>query len=338
MRRQIFIVMTLVAAFAWATPQVYAETARERLHETYRILVEADALCNLGRLDEAKDMLRKAISELERLQRAYPGWQSEVVSARLAHARNRMTWLDEGGDPLADEPDEPDDPDAGNGDPDLHPADRFGSELEWRKRVARYQTRLRDVRSENLALKNRLRVMERMPASSGDQAAMPDSVRDRLTPLLISEAERLQEMGEAEDAINLLESAQTFLPATFDLRLALGLAYCRAGRFTEASNLLRGAAAEQPDNVTARLALGAAWTGLGRLGAARAEIEAALEADPENADAHYNMARILMMLPDSDALQARRHYRYSLSLGGAADNELQETIQRTALQQFGRDR
>lgn len=335
MNRQVIFVIALVAALLWATPNGHAETARERLHETYRILVEADALCNLGRLDEAKGVLRNAISELERLQRAYPGWQSEVLSARLAHARNRLVWCEEGGDPLDDVHQEAE---SGNGNAGAHDADGFASELEWRKEVARYQERLRVVRSENLTLKSRLQAMERMPPSAADQAAMPDSVRDRLTQLLISEAERLQAEGETEEAIELLESAQTFLPATFDLRLALGVAYCRTGRFTPASKLLREAAAEQPDNVTARLALGAAWTGLGRLGAARAEIEDALAADPENADAHYNMARLLMMLPDSDALQARRHYRHSLSLGGAQDRDLEEAIQGAALRQFGRDR
>ncbi len=335
MRWQFMMIMTLAAVCMLVIQDAAAQTARERLHDAYRILVEAQALTSIGEMEEAKLMYRDAIVELERLQRYYPGWQREVVSARLAHARNRLARLEDGeynGDD--DENDTVQDP----VESDRGPVAAVDLELAWRKELARHQDRLRQLRNENTALKSRLRAVEMMPAHAGVETSISEPIRNRMARLMVEESERLQAEREYNVARELLEAARTVAPNDFAVRLALGVAYCREGRFTPASRILRGVVSEDPTNVTARLALGAAWLGLDNIGAARAEIEAALQADPENADAHYNMARLLMMLPDAEPIQARRHYRRSVALGGDTDLELDNIIQREALEQFGRDR
>lgn len=312
------------------------QTAREQLHDVYRVLVEADTLTRLGDMEQAKALYREAIIDLERLQRAYPGWQREVVSARLAHARNRLTRLETGEYETHD--DAADDDDDGVEDREPGAVQGIDLELAWRKEQARHQERLWQLRQENMALKARLRATQRMAAPDDAEPLIAEPVRERMARILVAESERLQLENQGDDARELLEAADRLLPDVFDIRLALGLIYCRENRFDLAARILRGVAAKNPDHTTARLALGAAWVGLDNLGAARAEIEAALDIEPDNPDAHYNMARLLVMLPDPEPMLARRHYQRSLSLGGDDDAALKALIQRKALEQFGRGR
>ncbi len=311
-----------------STQAAPGKTAGSRLHESYRQLVEADALLSSGQTNGVAVIYRNAVHNLEYLQRQYPGWQREVVGARLAYARNRLALID--GKDFAGMEKEPDKPGK-----HAKGSSRMEKELAWREKLARAQEDARAIRRENAELKSRLRALEMMPAISFE---IPQSAHLRLSKFFIDEAARLYAEETADSAIALLEAGAELLPHDLDIGLELGVRYCRAGRFEAASRLLRDVISRQPDNVTARLALGAAWMGLGNPGAARVEIEAALRADSRNADAHYNMAHILIMLPNGDAGVARRHYYQSVSLGGAPDRELEMLIQQAILRQDVRGR
>ncbi len=310
----------------------FAGAAGVRLQAAYRQLVEADTLVRGGQTNQVAGLYREAVITLEELQRQYPGWQHEVIAARLAHARNRLAEL------LRD--------DAGRVAGKQHEDDAAAQpvsermiidELVWREKLARLQTSILALRRENMELKSRLRAAQSMPSPPRTAELSPD-VRARLGRLLVAESERLFDDQADDAAVQLLEAGRALWPSDQAIALALGLAYCHAARFDEGVRVLRSVSRAQPEHVTARLALGAAWMGVGNLGEARTEIEAALSAEPRNADAHYNMARLLLLIPDGDLAQARRHYMQSVSLGGVPDGEIEQIIQRKALEQIGRRR
>lgn len=331
MRMRITILATaLIVLLSAAAPPVSADTARERLQESYRLLVEADVLLRTGNTSEVVRIYRDAVAGLETFQRQYPGWNQEVIAARLAHARNRLERLERGEGGVFAEV---------SGDVDKTSLDSSGidRELAWREKLAQAQADIRGLLRENAELKGRIKALERLPGDD-QRNAIERSERQRISRLIVDEAERLSVANAESEALALLEAAGKLFTDDPVIALGLGLAYCRAGNFEPAARILRRVAAGQPDNVTARLALGAAWLGLGNLGSARAEIEAVLAMDPGNQDAHYNMARLLLLLPDGDPALARRYYMQSVALGGAPDPEIEDLIQRAALRQIGRGR
>ncbi len=313
-----------------------AATARERLHGTYQRLAEAEGVTATGETVTVIRMYRDVVADLEYLQRQYPGWQAAVISARLALARNRLAALESSGADGGRD----DSPRSASADDSLieSPSKLMDAELARREAVAQVEIQNQALRRENSELHARLQLVERQRQKLGDRDAMAPAVRETMSRILVAEAERLLASNAVEPSVALLETGLNMLPRDPDIGLALGVAYCREGRFEAAARILRWVSVARPTDAMARLALGAAWMGQGKIGAARTEIEAALQADPQSADAHYNMARLLLIPPDTNPVMARRHYMQSVALGGAPDSEIEQIIQREAIQRIGRER
>ncbi|MBK8727076.1 MAG: tetratricopeptide repeat protein [Holophagaceae bacterium] len=105
--------------------------------------------------------------------------------------------------------------------------------------------------------------------------------------------------------------------------LEMGLAFLRAGRWTEAAVHLETAARQAPDMPGPRHNLGVALRHAGHLEAARRAFEDALEADPRFAPAWKALAAVLTEQGEQEAAWALRR-RMEAELGAAAPTALLE--------------
>ncbi len=136
----------------------------------------------------------------------------------------------------------------------------------------------------------------------------------------------LMEDEDPEEARTVLLAALKQTPDDTGLRILLGIAQCRLGRFRDAQSLMQSLLADFPDNAVAQTVLGSALFGLGRHADAATALKRALSADPTQQEAHYNLAQVMLAMdpPDNDA--ADFYYRKALALGGQPDSLLERRV------------
>jgi tetratricopeptide (TPR) repeat protein len=122
----------------------------------------------------------------------------------------------------------------------------------------------------------------------------------------------LRDAGRVDEAIPVLERAVALAPRSWAALSNLGAAYCERSRFPEAIACHQRALAERPDFHEARGHLGNALAGLARWDEAEAAYREALEAAPEMPDVHSNLGLLLQERGDADG--AMSHYRRALAL------------------------
>ena len=117
-------------------------------------------------------------------------------------------------------------------------------------------------------------------------------------------------------------------PDDSGLRLMLGIAQCRSGRFSDAAYLLTQLTEDEPGHARAYTALGGAYLGMGRNIEAREATEKALAMNPELAAAQYNMANLVLLENPKAVEEAARYYDESVKLGGERDAEMEARLER----------
>lgn len=130
------------------------------------------------------------------------------------------------------------------------------------------------------------------------------------------------EQGRAEDARSALMDALRLEPDDFNTRLMIGAAQCVLEQYLDALFVLEPLAQEFPSNAAVQVALSTAHLGLSQPETARDDLTRAIEMEPDSAIAHYNMARVLLLLDAKNGAAAEEHYRRALALGAAADPAL----------------
>lgn len=132
--------------------------------------------------------------------------------------------------------------------------------------------------------------------------------------------------GAAEQArVSLLKGLES-QPDNVEIRLLLAVAECQLGRYDRARQILEVVTTEVPTNALAHMALGIALTGAGRLEDAVDSFRDALALDPFLPAAHYNLARVLLLISPPDVYGARRHYEKALRLGADPDPSLEHQL------------
>jgi len=128
--------------------------------------------------------------------------------------------------------------------------------------------------------------------------------------------------GRASDARDVLLDALRLDPDDFNSRLMIGAAQCILGQYLDALFVLEPLAQEFPSNTAVQVALSTAHLGLSQPETARDDLTRALEIEPDSPIAHYNMARVLLLLNRDDTTAAAEHYQRALQLGAEADPAL----------------
>lgn len=178
---------------------------------------------------------------------------------------------------------------------------------DFEERMAGLQRQIEDLRREKTALQNRVTELSARPGPAGSEGGAAGL------------AARLMKEDKLIEANEVLVSALAKTPDDVNLKLVLGMLYCRRGQYAEAARLLKPVVESDETNAEGCLVLGAAYIGLGRLGDAHFELSKAVGFAPDMPEAHYNLAQVLMSLKPSDPKGALEHYRQALQLGAAAD-------------------
>ena len=206
---------------------------------------------------------------------------------------------------------------------------------KWQPEVVRF--RLVYCNNQVEAMRNRLEAPGTIqpkngsPVGPGDVEPAPATngkPQDKTAGLaeMKKTAAELIEQGQADQAGQLLLKGLRLDPDNRSLRLMIGMARCRAGRFEDAIHLLEPMIDEQPNDAEAYLLLGTAYFGLGRNGKALGAVRQATELAPNMGEAHFNLARVLVSMDQPDPQLAGQHYRLAMQLGVPPDPELEALI------------
>lgn|GEM_PF-5251789 len=172
--------------------------------------------------------------------------------------------------------------------------------------MAELQRQIDQLRNEKTMLQSRVTELSARPrpSSPGGPAGL---------------AIRLMKEDKILEAQEVLVNGLAKTPDDVDLKLALGILYCRQNKFAEAVRVLGPVVASDETDARACLVIGAAYTGLGKLNDAHFELAKAVGFEPDMPDAHYNLAQLLMLVKPADPKAAMGHYRQALQLGAAPD-------------------
>ena len=121
-------------------------------------------------------------------------------------------------------------------------------------------------------------------------------------------------------------AAARLAPEDGRIRLAVGVALHRIGRFDEAAEQYQAAALLLPSDADPWLRLGDARADAERWDAALVAYDEALRRDPAEAEAHFRAASVLEQL--GRGTEARVRYERYLALGGAREGTAQRRIER----------
>ena len=351
MRRQTkrmmwFATCVLAGAMALATaadkePQV----AGDLLRQAYREAVDAEVARVDQQFAEALKHYSTALQRYGRLQADYPGWQSEIISYRVADCNNQIAAIQRAM--------------SKNAGPDGDLTGGLASETNAEARLTKLIGELRECRvllpdaemeriqqaaqdSERKSLRESLdaalranQVLMRKNARietrlNRVEKRAPEATTNTPPVLLLgavkAEARRLMQDRQNSAAAELLRETGEYIPEDSDFDVLRGAAFCRAGDFKEAVAALQPLDRKDLKDASVLVTLGTAYMGLGRLGDARVAMERAVKLDPRSGEAHYNLAQILAAIVPPDAAGAELNYRQALGLGIPTDDGFENTL------------
>lgn len=330
-------VLSLAMPLWAASPATNAiPLAGDLLRSAYLSVVDAELARSEQQPVESAAAYRKALETYARIQAQYPGWQTAMVSYRVAECQNALAALETVPD---------------------HAAVAAGT-TNTEERIQDLLTELREVRlalaaqpeppsvvAQKLLLKERDRLRDQLEDQTRDNRSLERKLAklqarlkgagkgestntqfNAVAGAVKAEARRLLEQDKTAEAILLLKEAAELIPADSGLILSLGKAQCRVARFADCIQTLRPFDVRSPVNGEAMLILGTAYMGLGQIGEARVAMEKSLKLNPNSAEAHYNMAQILVSVLPADADGAQQHYLKALELGLRADPDFENTL------------
>jgi Flp pilus assembly protein TadD len=313
------------------------------LRRAYLDVVDAELARSEGKAERAVESYRKSLAVYERLQADYPGWQSDVVSYRIADCKNELAALeslhtpDNTSEPVVLPEDETNTMARltrllqdlktvqvvlATNTASRHPRgdeDSLARELA-RVRVERDQA----VRASQALIRKQAKLEDRL--DQGDSPGQTNLQVKVLPSAIKNEARKMMEAGDNQGAMVLLQESVALLKNDSEMVVLLGVAACRAGRFEDAVAVLKPFEGRGLTNAAALVTLGTAYMGLGQVGESRVTTEKALEADRRSPEANYNMAQILLMVTPPDPETAELYYRRALELGLAPDADLENTL------------
>jgi tetratricopeptide (TPR) repeat protein len=257
--------------------------AGQRFDFAYHVLRSADAAREQGDLRGAVILYEEAHREYEQLLNEFPNWDPAVTRFRADYCRDEQATLKRELERAT--PPQPVPPPSTNAPPPPPP-----------------------------------------PAPAALPAPVPIIVPTTNTPPSANALRQLARehlhQGRASDARAALLDALRLEPDDYDSRLMIGAAQCILGQYLDALFVLEPLAQEFPSNTAVQVALSTAHLGLSQPETARDDLTRALEIEPDSSTAHYNMARVLLLLNRDDTTAAAEHYQRALQLGAEADPAL----------------
>ena len=344
---RLLLMMTLLTGWgiqgAGAGPVTnVAPQAGEWLKKAYMAVVEAElARADHYNIDAAKSY-REALGYYARLTTAYPGWQTSMISLRVAECQTALTELELPRDPEADQ-----DKTDGMGTNSANRVQVLMGELrEVQSALAQMNTtetesKVRQLQADRDRLQEEVveaakanqllqRKVAKLEAKLGKSVTGTNAMCRAVVAAVKTEANSLMKTNDVAPAIALLTEAIELMPSETDLVVLLAVADCRAGRFEQAVKLMAPFDVWRAKNADALLTLGTAYMGLGEIGKARDAMEKVIAIKPDSAEAHYNLAQILITIAPPDITLSQEHYQRAIELGCSVDLDYENAL-RTAM-------
>jgi tetratricopeptide (TPR) repeat protein len=319
-----------------------APQAGEWLKKAYMAVVEAE----LARADhyntDAAKSYREALGYYARLTTSYPGWQTSMISLRVAECQTALTELE-----LPKEPEVDQDKTGMMGTNSANRVQVLMGELrEVQSALAQMNTtetesKVRQLQADRDRLQEEVveaakanqllqRKVAKLEAKLGKSVTGTNAMCRAVVAAVKTEANSLMKTNDVEPAIALLTEAIELMPSETDLVVLLAVADCRAGRFDQAVKLMAPFDVWRAKNADALLTLGTAYMGLGEIGKARDAMEKVIAIKPDSAEAHYNLAQILITIAPPDITLSQEHYQRAIELGCSVDLDYENAL-RTAM-------
>ena len=344
---RLLLMMTLLTGWgiqgAGAGPVTnVAPQAGEWLKKAYMAVVEAElARADHYNIDAAKSY-REALGYYARLTTAYPGWQTSMISLRVAECQTALTELELPREPEADQ-----DKTDGMGTNSANRVQVLMGELrEVQSALAQMNTtetesKVRQLQADRDRLQEEVveaakanqllqRKVAKLEAKLGKSVTGTNAMCRAVVAAVKTEANSLMKTNDVAPAIALLTEAIELMPSETDLVVLLAVADCRAGRFEQAVKLMAPFDVWRAKNADALLTLGTAYMGLGEIGKARDAMEKVIAIKPDSAEAHYNLAQILITIAPPDITLSQEHYQRAIELGCSVDLDYENAL-RTAM-------
>ncbi|MCE9615132.1 MAG: tetratricopeptide repeat protein [Lentisphaerae bacterium] len=171
------------------------------------------------------------------------------------------------------------------------------------------------------------------PPSAGVSPGLP---LDTATPtnaapaptlaILLPKARDLMRQGKSTEARDVLMQAIRLEPDDMTARFLVATVQCQLGNYEDALFVLETLNEERPNDVATLLALSAAFLGIGQPDRAAGFVRQALQVDPDSAEAHYNLARVLLVTKPPQPTEAEIHYERAIELGAAPDSDFKRLL------------
>jgi tetratricopeptide (TPR) repeat protein len=285
-----------------------ASEPADLFRNAYAWVEAGDSFLGQSLADEAFESYLDALSGYERLAREHPQWNPDVVAFRIQYCRRQLERILSGRtEPLPEKP-----------------ARDGWVGLQWSSSLLEDVPEARPTGFESSlkAAAAREKKGELEPALALYEQAL------NLNPASLAAAHGAGRcclgLGLVKRGRDLLLAAFARDPDNVDTILLLASLACAERDFNRALRTLTPFAQQHPDHPRVRFLLGSAHMGLGHLDQAEAEWRKAVALDPRFSEAHYNLARLLLLQNPADLAGAREHYRLSLQAGGERDEHLEK--------------
>jgi tetratricopeptide (TPR) repeat protein len=273
------------------------------------------------RLAEERKKAREQIKDLDRRVRVLTKIQQEAETSteEKAELQKTLTAVEARYKELLEEKMKVD------GEGDTRPAPARPGQATTEVEIAALRLELEATKEDYGALTRRNAVLA---AQIEDRAATGNGSQPKKgTPAEVAGFIRGGEFVNARDSI---AGGLSRSPGDRQLRLMLGILYCKEGNYDAAARTLKKLVADEREDVDiqAHLALGGAYMALGNHKNAKLELEMVIAFEPNMSEGHFNLAQVLLAEDPPDAEGARRSYVEALERGAKADPKFEELLSR----------
>ena len=288
---------------SWAKEK--APKVSELLKDANDLMAEASAIYQDGKAKEAIETYRKALAELDRLERENP---ARVTTSEFAPVRFRRALCETEIDRIMLE--------------EMNATARTVGVTDTSALEAKRAARKKEAETNNVP-----EVAMKLAAkgSGGDgvgaDGEKPVNVKEELE--WAKDMLSTDQFDEVDLAlVRILKSD----PDNLDARLLMALARVQQGKHGDALVVLDDILQDAPRDESALLLAAGAYAASGSYSRAMDALDKALKVNPKRPDGYYNIAWLLLEMSPGKLDEPEMYYRQAVKLGGPRDRDLERRL------------
>jgi tetratricopeptide (TPR) repeat protein len=288
---------------SWAKEK--APKVSELLKDANDLMAEASAIYQDGKAKEAIETYRKALAELDRLERENP---ARVTASEFAPVRFRRALCETEIDRIMLE--------------EMNATARTVVVTDTSALEAKRAARKKEAQTNNVP-----EVAMKLAAKGGGgdgvgaDGGKPVNVKEELE--WAKDMLSTDQFDEVDLAlVRILKSD----PDNLDARLLMALARVQQGKHGDALVVLDDILQDAPRDESALLLAAGAYAASGSYSRAMDALDKALKVNPKRPDGYYNIAWLLLEMSPGKLDEPEMYYRQAVKLGGPRDRDLERRL------------